>query len=75
MPTSPFSSEVQELAVDTAWSLWTELGVNGSVRHHSDVGVDLEALILATAYLGQTRRAPPCGVARLVCREQPIRIE
>jgi hypothetical protein len=53
MPTSPFSSEVQELAVDTAWSLWTELGVSGSVRHHSDVGVDLEALILATAYLGR----------------------
>jgi hypothetical protein len=53
MPKDSFSSQLQDLAVETLWSLWTELGVSGSMRRHSDVGIDLEPLILATAYLGR----------------------
>ncbi len=53
MQTNAFSRQVQDLAVDTVWSLWTELGVSGGVRHHSGIGIDVEALILATAYLGR----------------------
>jgi hypothetical protein len=33
------------------WSLWTELGARGVVRHHQDWAVDLEALVVATAAL------------------------
>lgn len=53
MPTD-FSAEfVQQTALDLAWSLWTELGVSGQRRSHSDVGVDLEPLIVVTAYLSK----------------------
>lgn len=53
MAKSAFSSEVQDLAIDIVWSLWTELGVSGGGRYHTGVGIDLEPLILATAYLGR----------------------
>lgn len=36
---------------DLAWSLWSELGVPGWERHHRDVAVDVEPLILFTAAL------------------------
>lgn len=53
MPNSGFSSTLRECALETAWSLWTELGVNGPARRHSGIGVDVEPLIVTTAYLSQ----------------------
>jgi hypothetical protein len=54
MPIDTFSSEsAQRWALDLAWSLWTELGVSGQRRSHSNVGVDLEPLLAATAYLSR----------------------
>jgi hypothetical protein len=54
MPIETFSPEtVQRWALDLAWSQWTELGVSGQRRSHSNVGVDLEPLIVATAYLSR----------------------
>jgi len=54
MPTDVFSAEsAQRSALDIGWSLWTELGVSGQRRSHSNVGIDLEPLIVATAYLSR----------------------
>lgn len=54
MPSDTFSAEsAQRWALDLAWSLWTELGVSGQARSHSNVGVDLEPLIVTTAYLSK----------------------
>ena len=54
MPIDTFSADSAErLALDLAWSLWTELGVSGQRRSHANVGVDLEPLIVATAYLSK----------------------
>ena len=54
MPIDSFSAEsAHRWALDLAWSLWTELGVSGQRRRHSEVGVDLEPLIVATAYLSR----------------------
>jgi len=54
MPIDTFSAEsAHRWALDLAWSLWTELGVSGQRRSHSKVGVDLEPLIVATAYLSR----------------------
>jgi hypothetical protein len=54
MPVEVFSAEsAQRSALDIGWSLWTELGVSGQRRSHSNVGVDLEPLIVATAYLSR----------------------
>jgi hypothetical protein len=54
MPTDTFSAETaQRWALDLVWSLWTELGVSGQRRSHSDVGVDLEPLLVATAFLSK----------------------
>lgn len=47
-----FGSEIEGLALDMAWSLWAELGVDGSSRRHDWQAVDLEPLILFTAHLG-----------------------
>lgn len=46
--------EVDRLVLDLAWSLWAELGVEGGTRRHDWQAVDLEALIIFTAYLGAT---------------------
>ncbi|MDQ2942896.1 MAG: hypothetical protein M3R21_04400, partial [Candidatus Dormibacteraeota bacterium] len=46
------SHEVDRLALDLAWSLWAELGVDGMARHHDWQAIDLEALIIFTASLG-----------------------
>jgi DNA-binding transcriptional ArsR family regulator len=51
MPSS--SSDLADLALDLAWSLWAELGVSGWSRRHSWQAIDLEPLILFTAYLGE----------------------
>ncbi len=46
------SEALGEAMRDLAWSLWTELGVSGTVRRHDQVLTDPEALILFTAALG-----------------------
>lgn len=52
MPTVSYSDRVKALALDMTWSLWAELGVSGWARHHHDVVIDLEPLIIATSSLG-----------------------
>lgn len=49
-----FRTEIRRGAVDLAWTLWAECGVSGWQRGRGDVTVDLEALILFTAALGDT---------------------
>jgi hypothetical protein len=46
------SQEVDRLAVELAWSLWAELGVDGVLRRHDWQAIDLEPLIIFTAHLG-----------------------
>ncbi|HXJ48056.1 MAG TPA: hypothetical protein VNF91_02695 [Candidatus Acidoferrum sp.] len=43
--------EVDALALDLAWSLWAELGVDGKARHHDWQAIDLEPLIIFTAHV------------------------
>ncbi|MGH7765295.1 MAG: winged helix-turn-helix domain-containing protein [Candidatus Dormibacteraceae bacterium] len=47
---------MSRLALDLAWSLWSELGVPGGVRRHDWQALDLEPLILFTAWLGTDSR-------------------
>lgn len=47
------SGRLSDLAVSTAWSLWTELGLSGWERRHDSEAVDVEPLILFTAWLGR----------------------
>ena len=47
-----FSTQVQDHALDLAWSLWAELGVSGWQRNHMSHAIDPELLILFTAALG-----------------------
>ena len=44
--------EIDALALDLAWSLRAELGVDGAVRRHDWQAIDLEPLIIFTAHLG-----------------------
>jgi hypothetical protein len=44
--------QIDALALDLAWSLWAELGVDGAVRRHDWQAIDLEPLIIFTARLG-----------------------
>jgi DNA-binding transcriptional ArsR family regulator len=44
--------EIDGLALDLAWSLWSELGVDGVRRRHDWQAVDLEPLIIFTSYIG-----------------------
>jgi hypothetical protein len=44
--------EIDGLALDLAWSLWSELGVDSAVRRHDWQAIDLEPLIIFTAHLG-----------------------
>lgn len=46
-----FSEQMQEHALDLAWSLWAELGVSGWRRMHSSHSIDPELLILFTSFL------------------------
>jgi DNA-binding transcriptional ArsR family regulator len=46
------SQEVDALALDLAWSLWAELGVDGTVRRHDWQAIDIEPLIIYTSHLG-----------------------
>jgi hypothetical protein len=45
--------EIDGLALDLAWSLWAELGVDGMQRHDWQA-IDLEPLIIFTAYIGNS---------------------
>lgn len=47
-----YSEEVSDLVLGTLWSQWAELGLSGWERHHQDVALDLEALIITTARVG-----------------------
>ena len=44
--------EFDALALDLAWSLWAELGVDGAARRHDWQAIDLEPLIIFTARIG-----------------------
>jgi len=44
--------EIEGLALDLAWSLWGELGVDGMRRRHDWQAIDLEPLIIFTSYIG-----------------------
>lgn len=46
------SRQIEEAALDLAWSLWAELGVSGWQRRHTSHAIDPEPLILFTASLG-----------------------
>jgi hypothetical protein len=46
--------EIDGLALDLAWSLWHELGVDGVRRRHDWQAVDLEPLIIFTSYIGNS---------------------
>jgi hypothetical protein len=48
------SHEIDGLTLDLAWSLWAELGVDGMRRRHDWQAIDLEPLIIFTAYVGNT---------------------
>jgi DNA-binding transcriptional ArsR family regulator len=47
------SQQIEEAALDLAWSLWAELGVSGWQRHHTSHAIDPEPLILFTAFLSE----------------------
>jgi hypothetical protein len=49
---SRLAQEIDALALDLAWSLWAELGVDGAARRHDWQAIDLEPLIIFTAHLG-----------------------
>ena len=49
---SRLDQEIDALALDLAWSLWAELGVDGAARRHDWQAIDLEPLIIFTARLG-----------------------
>ena len=53
MQTVGSRERLRELALDISWSLWTELGLSGWERRHQLEGVDLEPLILFSAWLGR----------------------
>lgn len=50
------SSEVDDLAVELAWSLWRALGVPGPLERHADCVVIPEPLIAFTGALGDRDR-------------------
>ena len=53
MQTVSSRQHLRELALDISWSLWTELGLSGWERRHQLEGVDLEPLVLFSAWLGR----------------------
>jgi DNA-binding transcriptional ArsR family regulator len=46
--------EIDGLALDLAWSLWAELGIDGVRRRHDWQAIDLEPLIIFTSYIGNS---------------------
>jgi len=53
MQTVSSRGRLLDFALDITWSLWTELGLSGWERRHQGEGVDLEPLILFSAWLGR----------------------
>jgi hypothetical protein len=47
-----FGDEIGGLALELAWSLWSELGIDGTARRHDWQAIDLEPLLLYTAWIG-----------------------
>jgi hypothetical protein len=47
-----FTDDIERHALDLAWSLWAELGLDGARRRHEWQAIDLEPLIIFTAGLG-----------------------
>lgn len=45
--------ELDQYLLDLAWSLWTELGVQGHKRKHQNCLISLEELVLLTAVLAE----------------------
>lgn len=45
------TERIAKLVVDLGWSLWSELGVPGVVRHHAHVAIDPEPLIVFSPWL------------------------
>jgi hypothetical protein len=48
--------EIGGLALDLTWSLWSELGVDGTVRRHDWQAIDLEPLLMFTSWIGSADR-------------------
>ena len=48
------ANEVDGLALDLVWSLWSELGLDDMRRRHDWQAVDLEPLIIFTSYIGNS---------------------
>lgn len=53
MPNGAFSDRITNLALDLAWRLWTELGVSGWDKRAANEAIDLEPLLLFTAWIGR----------------------
>ncbi len=51
----PFGDDVAGVALALLQSLWAELGIEGSPRHHDTHALDLEPLIVFTACCGDAR--------------------
>ena len=52
MQAQSYRAQVEDLALETIWSLWAELGVSGWMRRHTMTAIDIEPLLLASSYLG-----------------------
>jgi hypothetical protein len=53
MASANYSEQVQDLALDLGWRLWAQLGVSGWARSDDWTAIDVEPLIISTAYLGR----------------------
>jgi hypothetical protein len=58
------TKRLSELIVDFGWSLWSELGVPGVIRHHRHVAIDPEPLIVASPWLFRDDARLQAEVAR-----------
>lgn len=56
MQSNDFRQRIEQLVLDTTWSLWVELGMSGWARRHQSWEIDLEPLILATSRIGDMDR-------------------
>ena len=72
-PRNRFVREIDALALDLAWSLWAELGVDGAVRRHDWQAIDLKRLLFLPAPGGVAENGCPES-HRLVHRKRAIRI-
>lgn len=47
------SDKIDQQLIECAWSLWTELGVNGTTQLHTDCMIALEELIVLTSVIAE----------------------